>query len=309
MKLSIITINYNNAEGLRKTLASVAAQTYRDIEHIIIDGGSTDGSVEIIKEYESTNSLNPNSLNVKWISEPDNGIYNAMNKGIEIALGRRVVNALNRSELVEDKNKGIMRATGDYCQFLNSGDSLATPDVTKRMVAALEKTLDIKHHTSVDILYGDMLKIGIKQNVVDKSSRNEDITLSMFYRGCLNHSPAYIKRSLFEDYGLYDETLKICSDWKFYMQSIVLGKATTKHVDIIVTHFDMNGISETRKDILNEERNRLLQELIPKGILKDYDRYHFPMEQYDRLKRYHLWGLVWFVERVLFKLEKWGILK
>lgn len=290
MKLSIITINYNNAEGLRKTLASVAAQTYRDIEHIIIDGGSTDGSVEVIREYDNTIkqqrcvTIDQSTIQVKWISEPDNGIYNAM-------------------------NKGIMRATGDYCQFLNSGDSLATPDVTERMVAALEKTLDIKHHTSVDILYGDMLKIGIKQNVVDKSSRNEDITLSMFYRGCLNHSPAYIKRSLFEDYGLYDETLKICSDWKFYMQSIVLGKATTKHVDIIVTHFDMNGISETRKDILNEERNRLLQELIPKGILKDYDRYHFPMEQYDRLKRCHLWGLVWFVERVLFKLEKWGILK
>ena len=192
MKLSIITINYNNAEGLRKTLASVAAQTYRDIEHIIIDGGSTDGSVEAIKEYVAAN---PNKdlffkHTVNWVSERDYGIYNAMNKGIEIALGYRVVNALNRSELVEDKNKGIMRATGDYCQFLNSGDSLATPDVTKRMVAALEKTLDIKHHTSVDILYGDMLKIGIKQNVVDKSSRNEDITLSMFYRGCLNHSPA-----------------------------------------------------------------------------------------------------------------------
>lgn len=290
MKLSIITINYNNAEGLRKTLASVASQTYRDIEHIIIDGGSTDGSVEVIREYDNTIkqqrcvTIDQSTIQVKWISEPDNGIYNAM-------------------------NKGIMRAMGDYCQFLNSGDSLATPDVTERMVAALEKTLDIKHHTSVDILYGDMLKIGIKQNVVDKSSRNEDITLSMFYRGCLNHSPAYIKRSLFEDYGLYDETLKICSDWKFYMQSIVLGKATTKHVDIVVTHFDMTGISETRKDILSEERNRLLHEMIPEGILKDYDRYHFPMEQYDRLKRYHLWGLVWFIERVLFKLEKWGLLR
>ena len=83
MKLSIITINYNNAEGLRKTIESVLAQTYTDIEYIIVDGASSDGSVEVIREYEQ--SL---TSRLKWISEPDKGIYNAMNKGIEIALGR-----------------------------------------------------------------------------------------------------------------------------------------------------------------------------------------------------------------------------
>lgn len=271
MKLSIITINFNDAEGLRRTLASVAVQTYRDIEHIIVDAASTDGSAEVIKEYAST-STHP----VIWSSEKDKGIYNGM-------------------------NKGIRKATGEYCQFLNSGDALAAPDVTERMMAEMEE--------GIDVLYGDMLKIGEKRNAVDRSCAREYVTLNMFYRGCLNHSPAYIKRSLFDEYGYYDETLKICSDWKFYMQSIVLGKATTKHVNIVVTHFDMNGISETRKDILNDERNRLLQELVPQGILKDYDRYHFPMSQYDRLKRHHLWGLVYFIERVLFKLEKWGILR
>ena len=294
MKLSIITINYNNAEGLRKTLASVAAQTYRDIEHIIIDGGSTDGSVDVILEYaqgESTFasfSVTSSIHTINWSSEKDNGIYNAM-------------------------NKGIRKAIGDYCQFLNSGDTLASPDVTERMMTEMD-SINAKRSADnedpIDVLYGDMLKVGMKtRNSRDNSGGNDGVTLNMFYRGCLNHSPAYIKRSLFDEYGLYDETLKICSDWKFYMQSIVLGKATTKHVNIIVTHFDMNGISETRKDILNEERNRLLKELVPQGILKDYDRYHFPMSQYDRLKRHHLWGIVWFVERVLFKLEKWGILK
>jgi glycosyltransferase involved in cell wall biosynthesis len=277
MKLSIITVNYNDAEGLRKTLASVAEQTYRDIEHIIVDAASTDGSVEVIKEYvREVESGKRKVESVVWSSEPDKGIYDGMNKGIK-------------------------KATGEYCQFLNSGDSLAGPDVTERMMAAMED--------GIDILYGNMRKIGVKQSAVDRSSRRDEVTLNIFYRGCLNHSPAYIKRSLFDEYGYYDETLKICSDWKFYMQSIVLGKAITKHVDIVVTHFDMNGISETRKDILNEERNRLLQELVPQGILKDYDRYHFPMSQYDRLKRHHLWGLVWFIERVLFKLEKWGVLR
>lgn len=272
MRLSIITVNYNNAEGLRKTLASVDMQTYGNIEHVIIDAASTDGSVDIIKAYADSSKHS-----VIWSSEKDKGIYDGM-------------------------NKGIRKATGDYCQFLNSGDTLAAPEVTERMMAAMED--------GIDVLYGDMLKIGTNIRCYrDNSGGSDDVTLNMFYRGCLNHSPAYIKCSLFEEYGLYDETLKICSDWKFYMQSIVLGNATTKHVNIIVTHFDMNGISETRKDILNEERNRLLKELVPQGILKDYDRYHFPMSQYDRLKRHHLWGLVWFMERVLFKLEKWGILR
>ena len=295
MKLSIITINYNDAKGLKRTLYSVASQTYRNIEHIIIDGGSTDGSVDVIKEYVAANSLNPNSLIVKWISEKDKGIYNAMNKGIRMA-------------------------TGDYCQFLNSGDYLAAPDVSERMINALNQMSNVKcpysdsrseEMTNVpDILYGNMKKVMPDGKFVRDTCRaTNDVTLNMFYRGCLNHSPAYIKRSLFDEYGLYDESLKICSDWKFYMQSIVLGRAKVKYVDIDVTIFDMTGISETRKDILNEERNRLLHEMIPEGILKDYDRYHFPMSQYDRLKRHHLWGFVWFVERVLFKLEKWRILK
>ena len=97
MRLSIITINYNNAEGLRKTLASVASQTYRNIEHIIIDGGSTDGSVDVIREYaedQTSNIKHQTSHIVKWTSEPDKGIYNAM-------------------------NKGISKASGDYIQILN----------------------------------------------------------------------------------------------------------------------------------------------------------------------------------------------
>ena len=89
MKFSIITINYNNVEGLRNTIKSVVNQTYTDYEFIIIDGGSTDGSVEVIKEYAN--------IITYWVSEPDKGIYNAMNKGIEVA-------------------------NGEYLNFMNSGD-------------------------------------------------------------------------------------------------------------------------------------------------------------------------------------------
>jgi glycosyltransferase involved in cell wall biosynthesis len=89
MKLSVITINYNNAIGLRKTIESVVNQTFRDYEYIIIDGGSTDGSVDVIKEYADKIDY--------WVSEPDKGIYNAM-------------------------NKGVAAAHGEYTNFLNSGD-------------------------------------------------------------------------------------------------------------------------------------------------------------------------------------------
>lgn len=326
MTLSIITINYDNAEGLRKTLASVASQTYPHIEHIIVDGGSTDNSVEVIREYESTLVLSPHRLiasRLKWISEKDSGIYNAM-------------------------NKGILMATGEYCQFLNSGDMLAADDVTERMMAALAQrakgeSLKVKgtmdkvkgeengkadtptstpytlHSTPTDaprlenhptIFYGNMKKMLPNGKILhDACNSGNDVTLDMFYRGCLNHSPAYIKRSLFDKYGMYDENLRICSDWKFYMQSIVLGGEKVQYVDIDMTLFDMTGISETNKDLLNNERNQLLKEMVPVGILRDYDNYHFIVHQHKRLKKHHLWGLVYFVERVLFKLEKWHILR
>lgn len=273
MILSIITINRNNAAGLEKTMRSVAAQTFKEFEYIVVDGASTDGSVEVIEK------LAAEFVHLKWVSEPDSGIYNAMNKGIRMA-------------------------TGEYCQFLNSGDFLASTTVVEQMLNALE----LKKYP--DIIYGNMQKqLSENKTIVDRCGATNDVTLNMFYKGCLNHSPAYIRRSLFDKYGLYDETLKICSDWKFYMQSIVLGRAQVRYVDILVTIFDMNGISETRKDILDNERTHLLNEMIPHGILKDYDKYHGVVSQYDRLERHHLWGVVSFFERVLFKLEKWHLIR
>ena len=140
MTLTIITINYNNAEGLRKTLASVASQTYADIEHVIVDGGSTDGSVEVIREYARANgahagSLTNNCHQIHWLSEPDNGIYHAMNKGIEIALGQRIVNDDHTSSPITNSQSPI--ASTSYIQILNSGDILAADDVTERMFKAM----------------------------------------------------------------------------------------------------------------------------------------------------------------------------
>ena len=269
MKFSIITINRNNAAGLEKTLQSVAAQTFREFEYIVIDGASSDGSVEVIWKYESR------FAHLKWVSEPDSGIYNAMNKGLRMA-------------------------SGEYIQILNSGDSLAADDVTEKMLDELEKA------GNPSIFYGNMVKcFPDGRRLTDKCFAGQEITLLGMFTGTLNHSPAYIRRDLFEKYGYYDENLRIVSDWKWYLQAIILGGEKSKYVDLDVTLFDMTGISETNKDLDKSERKMVLEQVFPKAILTDYERYAFPIEQFRRLQR-HPWAykMVWLLERCLFKLEK-----
>lgn len=303
MKLSIITINYNNAEELKKTLASVASQTYRDIEHIIVDGGSTDDSVDIICEYENTIkqsvTINQSTIQVKWLSEPDNGIYNAMNKGIEIALGRRVVNKNHTSNITHNTSQ---ESLCNYVQILNSGDILATPDVTERMIAAVENA------EYPELLYGNMVKYDYVSNKSLGKSREVEYSLRQYFSSTMNHDCCYFRRDLFETYGLYDENLKIVSDWKWFLQAIGLGHVKPVYVDIDVTIFDASGISETNLALRNHERRQVLEELLPLAILADYDAHAFEIEQMNRLRRRHLYGLVYFIERVLFKLEKWHII-
>ena len=333
MKLSIITINYNNAEGLRKTLASVAAQTYPNIEHIIVDGGSTDGSVEVIEAYASGVACTASGCGIKdavsvnsqpakgaqlreatqpangtlpahsahhqilWVSEKDKGIYNAMNKGIEIALGKRVVNDDHTSSPLASSLSPI--ADTEYIQILNSGDLLASEDVTYKMVCQLNQ-----YDESVGIFYGNMIKVNVAGKVVGKSGYTE-YSLRQFYRSTLNHDCAYIRKDLFEEYGLYDENLKIVSDWKWYLQAIGLGRVKPVYVDIDVTIFDDGGISETQLDRRAAERRQVLEELLPPAVLWDYDTHAFEMEQMKRLRRWKIYGIVYFIERVCFKLEKW----
>ena len=290
MRLSIITINRNNAKGLRRTLESVAAQTYPNIEHVIVDGASTDESVDVIKEYVLRFENGDLRLeNVIWSSEKDKGIYNAM-------------------------NKGIRKASGDYIQILNSGDILAAPDVTAKMVKELESER-VRGLEDVSILYGNMLKDYGDGKVTRDTSGSGMYTSESFlyfYKGTLNHDSAYIRRDLFDKYGLYDEDMKICSDWTWYVKAIALGGEKAVYTNIDVTIFDMNGVSESNgknADLIKKERREYLEKILPTSVLRDYDAYAFPVFQYLRLKKYHLWGFVWFVERVLFKLEKSSILR
>lgn len=282
MKLTIITINRNNAVGLKKTMQSVLSQTCKEFEYIVVDGASTDESVEIATSFQTSIS------NFQFISEPDTGIYNAMNKGIRMA-------------------------SGNYVQFLNSGDCLVNDRVVENMLSQLAAA------NYPPIFYGNMLKNMPNGRVLrDKCYGGKNITFLFFYIGTLNHSPAYISRNLFEKYGYYDEALKIVSDWKWYMQTIALGilkndgesvppigSENVKYTDLDVTLFDMMGISETNKDLDKQERRNVLEKLVPSAFLSDYERWSFSIDQMKRLQR-HPWAYkcVWFLERCLFKIEK-----
>ena len=201
------------------------------------------------------------------------------------------------------------------CSQQTSGDILASCNVVERMLKALDDANDelrMKNEeyesTGVDILYGNMIRGGYKGQRTNGSGKT-DCTLLQFYLSTLNHDCCYIRRSLFDEYGYYDENLRIVSDWKWFLQTIGLGKVKPVYADIDVTIFDLGGISEQQLELRNAERRKVLEEVLPPAVLADYDRHAFAITQIQRLKRHHLYGLVWFMERVLFKFEKWGIMK
>jgi len=202
-KLSIITINLNNKEGLRKTIKSVVSQTFTDYEYIIIDGSSTDGSVEIIEEY---------SNNIEyWVSEPDSGIYYAMNKGIN-------------------------QAKGDYCLFLNSGDYFYNNAVCDMVFSCSPQE---------DIVYGDIvIDYGEMQ---EKKSSPDKVTLCHLFKDTLWHPVSFIKRKLFETVGLYDTSFLIAGDYDFNFKAFVLHHCSQHHLSIIIAVFNTQGISSNRE--------------------------------------------------------------
>lgn len=270
MTLSIITINRNNAQGLKKTMQSVVSQTSKDLEYIVVDGASTDESVEVIKHFAE-------QRDIRWVSERDKGIYNAMNKGIGMA-------------------------QGEYVMILNSGDYLASPQVVDEMGKAL------KANNYPDILYGNMLKIWPDGKTQRDRQLRDDYSLFDFYNGTLNPDGTYIRRSLFAQYGPFDESLKICSDWAWMLKTVGMNGVKPLHVDLDTLYFDMTGVSEggerSRQTIRNE-RQQVLNQTLPAAVLEYYDRYATDILMMRRLRR-HPWAFRWvrLIERILFKIEK-----
>lgn len=226
LKISIVTINYNNKNGLKRTIESVISQTYPFIEYIVIDGNSTDGSKEVIEKYKNRISY--------WVSEPDSGIYNAMNKGVE-------------------------KATGVYLLFLNSGDCLHSDSTITDNICYLE--------TGEDLIMGQVKLI--PSGKLGWDDILYPLTMKDFYEGGpIPHQACFIKNSLFKDLR-YDEHLKIVSDWKFFMQVIVFKKCSYKIVKSLISDFEEGGLSADRY-LCDKERNLVLKELLPDAILADY---------------------------------------
>jgi len=242
MKLSIVTINLNNREGLKKTISSVCSQTFRDFEYIVIDGGSTDGSCDVINEHAAAFS--------NYVSEPDRGIYHAMNKGI----------ALAKSE---------------YLLFLNSGDFFSDENILDKIAPELG---------SADLVYGD-LSIAHKGKFKNKIYPNV-LTFSYFVGNSIGHPATFIKKSLFEKVGIYDENMRICADWAFFIRAIGLFNATYKHVSVTVAVFGTDGISclaQNRQLMRNEQINLLKNDFA--FFETDYESYQDLKDNIESLRR------------------------
>ncbi|WP_203257353.1 glycosyltransferase family 2 protein [Hyunsoonleella ulvae] len=231
-KISIITINYNNSEGLARTLKSIYSQTYTSFETIVIDGGSTDSSVDVILNYKDEISY--------WVSEKDNGIYNAM-------------------------NKGIRSANNEYVLFLNSGDVFSSKSALADAIPFIVEE---------DLISFNINFIG--KETVRLVSPPKEMTFSYMYAKTLPHPSTFIKKSLFEIVGFYDESFKIASDWKFYILALFKHNCSYKNVDIPLVDFYLDGVS-SGKTVPNEG-NKVLEENFSRFI-SDYEK----LIEYEKL--------------------------
>ena len=296
MKLSIITITYNNADGLRKTIESVAAQTYCDFEHIIVDGGSTDGSVEIIEAYASdmarmasgsvlmgsngdfvavdsqdstlANGVQPHEVtqpaastqpSIKWISEKDKGVYDA-------------------------QNKGIAMAQGEYCYFLNAGDTFCVNDVLEKVFSTNNLIASSPHHliTAPDIIYGNEVIVDATGQRVGIARGVENPSFVDLYNSCMKHQASFIHCDLFEKYGMYDSEMRICSDFDWFFRVIAFhDDVTLLYKDIDIAYFENTGISYHNLELCKKERQQVLDRYMSKRMQRDYEM----LGKYPRLSR------------------------
>lgn len=225
MRYSIITINYNNGHGLQQTIDSVLGQVYRDFEYIVIDGGSTDSSVEILKKYDDKIHF--------WVSEPDNGIYHAM-------------------------NKGVAHAHGEYCIFMNSGDCFYNQTVLERVNAA---------DPTEDVVVGKVA-IDLQDHIISPPPKG-NLTMYHLYSGSIPHQGSFIKTDLLRQFP-YDENLKISSDWKFFVQILILNNGSIRYLDEFVARYDTDGLSSNNPKKMRQEKEDVMAALFPPRVLADY---------------------------------------
>lgn len=226
MKISIITITFNSAKTLQRTFASVQSQTYKDIEHVIVDGASSDGTVDMIKAYAAEHT------NVRWVSEKDDGIYNALNKGIKMA-------------------------TGDIIGFLHSDDVLFSPDSIEHIAVAFESQ-------QVEVVYGDLLYC--KGNkVIRRWKSNVFNPRSLKYGWMPPHPTVYVRREVYQQVGEYDEWFRISADYDMILRIFKSGFKAHYLPEVLVS-MEMGGasnkntkarLSKTQEDYLVLKKNHV----------------------------------------------------
>ena len=215
-RISVITVVFNNAKNIERTILSVVEQDYQNLEYIIIDGNSDDGTLDIIQKYEDKIS--------RWISEPDEGLYFAMNKGLEFA-------------------------TGDYVWFINSGDEIFDGDTVSKMISGLDEL--------PDILYGNTMitdkeggKIGDRRLVPPKV-----LTWKSFKRGMLvSHQSLIVKRELAP---AYDTNYTLASDIDWVIRAMKAA-VDIRNTHIYLSRFMEGGVSRTNLKTGLKERFAIL---------------------------------------------------
>ena len=221
MKISILTATYNSEKTLRDTIESVLRQSCRDFEYILIDGGSKDNTVDIIKEYEPKFEER-----LRYVSEPDNGIYDAMNKGIRMA-------------------------TGDVVGILNSDDFYTSDD-------ALQKIADAFEQHDIDATYGDIHFV----NDDDLTKMVRYYSSAVFKRSFMRfglmpaHPSFYCKREVYEKYGAFDISYRIAADFENLLRLIFIYRIKTLYIPKDFVTMRTGGAStagfDSRKKIMHE---------------------------------------------------------
>ena len=244
MKYSIITVNFNNKEGLRKTIESVINQTFHDFEFIVIDGGSTDGSADVLKEYDTQIDY--------WVSEPDGGIYQGMNKGIK-------------------------KAKGEYLNFMNSGDCFYAIDVLENVS---------KYDTNADFIVGKDYHYNNETHLGHASIQPPRTTMIHFFVATLDHQSSFIKRELFKD-SLYDESHRLVSDWIFFTEKIVKENKQVQFIPDIICNREEGGLSDQQWEKNREEINKYLKGFLPIGVFEDYST----LAKLDKISIYRFFSI------------------
>lgn len=235
-KITIVTVCYNAVNVLEKTIMSVLEQTYPNIEYIIIDGASTDGTPNIIEKYKDKLSF--------WSSEPDDGIYDAMNKGIK-------------------------NSSGEWLNFMNAGDVFSSKYAIEKMA---------HHFSDINmVVYGNVIKCYDKYRIRDTGIIRKKIDAVDFFLDGINHQPAFIRKSMFDKYGLYDTNYRLASDWKFFMNVVGLGGEKTEYVNFDVALFAMDGASTNNQEKYQEE-----QYIIQKAEYGKYYNYMKELAEYRK---------------------------